>query len=329
MAVLDRHIGKIILITIILTIVFFIALLALLTWQGVNIAFDTIVRLIGNTVENECLNDDLVYRGKATIPNHILVENYGRRDERSYYDKKLATILWDIGGAVSSSNCKGEIPTPLPFTNQYKISQIREKPLLEGWSIPSSRKEITHGYLFWNEDTLCIIFSGTYHPSQWRNNINVDLQNLNIMRNDIPENIKVHSGFIKTYMNIREAIWSWWNNNGNGIKKIVIAGRSLGGALATLCAYDFSWISEHVNIVNYTFASPRVGNNEFCEDFNKKIFRAVRIYNTEDVVIQLPPSVWRKNLYQHVGTSINCVAFTKNMGTLYDNHIEAYRILPE
>ena len=51
------------------------------------------------------------------------------------------------------------------------------------------------------------------------------------------------------------------------------AGHSLGGALATLAAYDFATAAQAVgktlNLAVYTFGCPRVGNHAFARDFEE------------------------------------------------------------
>ena len=51
--------------------------------------------------------------------------------------------------------------------------------------------------------------------------------------------------------------------------ELYIVGHSLGGAVATLCAYDIACLTPHFNPVLVTFGSPPVGNIDFAIDFNK------------------------------------------------------------
>ena len=50
-------------------------------------------------------------------------------------------------------------------------------------------------------------------------------------------------------------------------------GHSLGGALATLAAYDFATAAQAcgktLNLACYTFGCPRVGNHAFAHDFEE------------------------------------------------------------
>ena len=100
---------------------------------------------------------------------------------------------------------------------------------------------------------------------------------------------KVHRGF-------KEALDEVWLDLLHHIKqlerkgcKIWMTGHSLGAALATLCASRYG----HVQAV-YNFGSPRVGNEDFKENFD---VNAYRIVNDEDIVARVPPP----GHYIHVG----------------------------
>lgn len=94
---------------------------------------------------------------------------------------------------------------------------------------------------------------------------------------------------------------------------IYIAGHSLGGALASIATLDLvatnygftgkaieqskqGKISSPIHL--YTFASPRVGDNFFADKFNDCIscnyIKAFRFANSEDLVTNIPFSVWFK-----------------------------------
>ncbi len=131
--------------------------------------------------------------------------------------------------------------------------------------------------------------------------------------------------------------------------RIYISGHSLGAALATIAGMHISRTldsigqSEKVDIVSYTFASPRVGNDAFARECSMR-FKTYRIANSEDTVPGIPPAVFRlmgeemipspfyikakdvaanltggltKDIYEHVGYPI---VFTSQKGAISSNH---------
>lgn len=92
---------------------------------------------------------------------------------------------------------------------------------------------------------------------------------------------------------------------------VLITGHSLGGALATLCAYrltvcayDIDNIpSQSVPVEMVNFAAPRVGNPAFKRELEMSPALLVRIVNNNDPVPRLPPPESLLGLipYRHVG----------------------------
>ena len=217
------------------------------------------------------------------------------------YEQNLAIALLDISLATSQSYCFSVDPLPLPptFNNQ--------KPLF--------RDKTIYGHIFWNSSYACFVFSGTMSLPEWKIDFNYTLVPA-IGLNNYEPGVECHEGFYNLYMSLRPTIISWLVNNKN-IKQYFITGHSLGGAMSTICAYDFA----KYNPIHYSFAAPRSGNREYAKLFDKMIPQSLRINNTEDVVPQLPPATWRGNTFEH---TYNSVPFTKSLGSLAKDHVEAY-----
>jgi len=100
---------------------------------------------------------------------------------------------------------------------------------------------------------------------------------------------KVHRGFKEAFEQVWPDLLPYITQLASRGCKIWITGHSLGAALATLCSSRY----DHAQGV-YTFGSPRVGDDEFKEKLDVKIYRIV---NNDDIFCQVPP----RGRYVHVG----------------------------
>jgi pimeloyl-ACP methyl ester carboxylesterase len=95
---------------------------------------------------------------------------------------------------------------------------------------------------------------------------------------------RVHRGFMRSYSCISQRLIVQLAQ----ADKIILAGHSLGGALATLAADDLRQLGWNIGGV-YTFGSPRVGNWEFARAYNELLAeRTFRITNAGDPVPWVP-----------------------------------------
>ncbi|KAI7844547.1 hypothetical protein COHA_001905 [Chlorella ohadii] len=156
----------------------------------------------------------------------------------------------------------------------------------------------------WNEDTVVISFRGTSSLK----NVQADLQ---VWRSRFPAGIGslllgtaplVHSGFLCAYTanGFNERLLSRLESilfrctseraeSGNERPvNVYVTGHSLGGALASLCAFDIKKrcpCAEYlVNVRCYTFGAPRVGNRAWARQYNQAVPDTWHIINSDDVV---------------------------------------------
>ena len=113
----------------------------------------------------------------------------------------------------------------------------------------------------------------------------------------------VHRGFKKALQDVWPDLEDYISNLQNNNRKIWMTGHSLGAALATLAADRYGNIQGL-----YTYGSPRVGDQDFKEDFNVNAYRFV---NNSDIVTKVPPA----NMYCHVGE----LKYIDSGGIIHDN----------
>lgn len=103
---------------------------------------------------------------------------------------------------------------------------------------------------------------------------------------------KVHDGFYKMYLTLRQRVImqveAMMKQKKFASAQLYITGHSLGAALGTLCALEFSDRYPKRTLTMYNFGSPRVGNSQFVEYFTEKVRRSFRVVNTGDPVTKVP-----------------------------------------
>ena len=208
------------------------------------------------------------------------------------------------------------------------------KLLSELYNIPT---DPVFGAIFLDNDTIWIVLRGTQTPKEWTQDITYGQENISNTQTSLKflKNLNtyplVHKGFTDAYNNFREKVINTLKNN--SFKKIVICGHSLGAGISTIIGADL--INEGYNSDNnyttviYNFASPRVGNTDFCKLISENI-PLYRIVNTSDLVPTLPPSVSPNfidnstpYIYTHCGEA---KYFTDNRFSVLNNHMmDSYR----
>lgn len=141
-----------------------------------------------------------------------------------------------------------------------------------------------------NDSTLLICFRGTDSTSDWL----ADAMSAKVALQGLDG--KVHTGFLRTLLVVCDDVFDILRNlmlDGGGLR-ILVCGHSLGGAMATLFASRCKYF---IHLV-CTFGSPRVGDAEFAERFNKRFkSHSLRFVNNNDAVARVP---WKCMGYDHV-----------------------------
>lgn len=110
----------------------------------------------------------------------------------------------------------------------------------------------------------------------------------------------VHSGFRNEARKILIDVKLFVEKNKH--LNIVLAGHSLGGAMSTYLAQELHHAGYSVSL--YTFGSPRVGDNDYCDCMEN--IPHWRFVNNNDVVTSVPPMALG---FRHSGT-IKYISYT-------------------
>jgi len=157
-------------------------------------------------------------------------------------------------------------------------------------------------------NNIVIVFRGSTSDtdlgsaSNWATDANANHKRIKWVDKKKWGKIHAHGGFLKEYNRFQPEIYKVLKNNKYKKRNVYLAGHSLGGALATLCALDLN-LNLKKNVSICTFGNPRVGWSpkrgwkKFSDLYDNIVTHAFRIAINRDPVPMVP---FRSN-YDHVG----------------------------
>ncbi|RXJ04166.1 lipase family protein [Anaerobacillus alkaliphilus] len=227
--------------------------------------------------------------------------------QNPFFNKRLALYLLDMCNLTYeqySHNGHFKVPYGVRLVKPFKAKAFD--------------KEEWFGFILETWDTVIIAFRGTQSDPDWI----ADAEAFQDSFPFSPECGLVHHGFLSIYASCREEIFKTYSKI-SPFKKLFITGHSLGAALATLHALDVTKNSRFKQVIHYNFASPRVGNKQFAQQYTKSVQNSLRFVNTNDIIPILPPQKLqcpftnRYWYYQHVPKQVN---FSIQTGSIANNH---------
>lgn len=209
----------------------------------------------------------------------------------------------------------------------------------------SLRRDVSvfYGFLLASETQSLLVFRGTQQVSDWLANLTViqepfpdpslddeDGDDAEDEREDAAETETtppyglVHSGFWGYYQQMHDPHPREVMAELDPSLPCLVSGHSLGGAIATLAAFDLAlrYPALRPQLQLYTYASPRVGDATFANTHSQLLPNSYRVVNLADPIPLVPPSDLN-GIYTHLGQEW---AFLSQNGDALPNHlIETYR----
>jgi len=151
---------------------------------------------------------------------------------------------------------------------------------------PSVERYFSHkhiqGFTFRKKKRLFICFIGSNHLIDWF--YNLWFKEIPYADKGTNKDIKVHKGFYKSYLYIREKLHSLVQED----EDIVIFGHSFGGTQAVFGSLDLNFNFPRKDVACVTMGCPRVGNAAFVKSFEKIVENVTRVVNGSDPIPALP-----------------------------------------
>ena len=148
-------------------------------------------------------------------------------------------------------------------------------------------------------NSIFIGFRGSSNIQNWISDIKIML-----IHPYADNSIAVDKGFYKLYDILKPNLMSIISNLAMkyNTKDLFITGHSLGGALATICAFDMLYHEFQYNVKYLvTFGSPRIGNVYFSDYFNSFQIESKRVTHYYDIVPHVPEEFLG---YKHISNEI-------------------------
>ncbi|DBA98954.1 TPA: hypothetical protein ACH3X1_014695 [Trebouxia sp. C0004] len=175
---------------------------------------------------------------------------------------------------------------------------------LESHELLWEQKHDTKCLMGFGPDTILLAFRGTASLK----NASADIQAWQVVHPPLRgrcwtgQQPRVHAGFLKSWLagNLKAKVVSTvlkvlhHQKKSPTIKRILVTGHSLGGALANLCAFDIAAAikeagasaegGQTITVSCYTFGAPRTGNSAFRSEYNALVPESWAVINDQDVV---------------------------------------------
>nr|CCC89815.1 unnamed protein product [Trypanosoma congolense IL3000] len=145
---------------------------------------------------------------------------------------------------------------------------------------------------------FAIGFRGTTNLSNARENLRMRQRRWREVNNErkgwsITRSAKVHSGFLNIWISLKLAVLhtlqTFLTTHSSVVYRVLCTGHSLGGAVASLCAYSVRRMLRQIKyplseVTVYTFGQPAIGNSAFRSAYDKAVPRTFRVVNESDAV---------------------------------------------
>lgn len=132
------------------------------------------------------------------------------------------------------------------------------------------------------DDTLVVAFRGTNSWDEFKEDISITMSTYKGCTGNADADCEVHTGFLDAYHSLaadlsHELAARVPTAELRASTRILVTGHSLGGAIATIAAYELALTGYRVVGV-YTFGSPRVGTLAFAQAFDAVVGLGAGLY---------------------------------------------------
>lgn len=163
-----------------------------------------------------------------------------------------------------------------------------------------------------DNNTIYVVITGSNDAFDW-------MRNFWAIKKHIGSDMYVHRGFHNGFKRVKNQIKNVLDLEEPD--EVIFIGHSRGAAIAQIASWFFS---QFYDVSCYTYASPRVGNEAFKDEINKKVPENYRVAIESDIVTTVP-----KINYKHAGILIplpkqSGIAKSHSIYTYYNVLMQVY-----
>ena len=184
---------------------------------------------------------------------------------------------------------KGALATAVTSHLAYESAQVVITTARERFGMQDCeflQTDATECFVAATPDTIVVAFRGTAGLQDW-------LSDLNAFSTSTSYG-SLHRGFYFAFQAVKSSLEQIIRNMGLTNRKLVLTGHSLGGALATVAAAEWTGSFDIRSV--YTYGQPRVCKSDTASHIEQRLgSKFFRIVNDDDIVSRVPPG------FTHVG----------------------------
>lgn len=232
---------------------------------------------------------------------------------------RFATMMFPRRQRRRHRICSPDHPLPRPEPHLREIAEACQKVYKDAHIQGGAMDVDVRFDVLENPRELLVTFRGSESIRDWLINMFAFM-----VRYD---KCKVHAGFLASWCSIDlqvvDAIDKHMNSPDAGLKGVIVAGHSLGSAMATLCALDLHRVRPQYSVRMTTFAGPKVGDRTFADRLS--CVEPLTICHEGDIVPKLPVfSLIARSLYHPCIGNITYTAPAKCRSFISRHRIEGF-----
>jgi len=197
------------------------------------------------------------------------------------------------------------IQIPVPSNDLYPILKCVVKGDKKQYPVIKEEKTGAEFFITRTFYGTYVGFFGSNETLDWKTN-------LCYFQRTVPKNewdypgICIHSGYYKSYIKLRPKLYTKLTTYLPCTEPVIVVGYSMGGGLASLCAFDIavSYSLFCIDVHCITLGSPRTLNKKGSMLFSSRV-NIKRVKYGNDLITKLPPPIGFYHVGEkyHIGTT--------------------------